>query len=263
MAAKTEASGQYEPLNKGKAILYVKWEGSQKDYPDRQMGSPSFFRTAEGKLGVIASANNNTDSIYLWDTKDTVNFTNQRTIKLNGSGMAVQDPVLVYDSASGKYKVSWRNEHGASYLTTLENLKDAPKAGSTIAVSGQKASVTAKGPEQADMAQASEFVMSPGEYQAFTRKYGTLHNTGMKPVSLTAKEGEKIQLPGTVTAEYSDGSTKDLGVTWSQEDLAKLNTAKAGTYQVKGQVQQDAYAYPFIQERADPHIFYNEDDGYR
>ncbi len=262
VAAKTEASGQYDPLNKGKAILYVKWEGSQKDYPDRQMGSPSFFRTAEGKLGVIASANNNTDSIYLWDTKDTVNFTNQRTIKLNGSGMAVQDPVLVYDSASGKYKVSWRNEHGASYLTTLENLKDAPKAGSTIAVSGQKASVTAKGPEQADMAQASEFVMSPGEYQAFTRKYGTLHNTGMKPVSLTAKEGEKIQLPGTVTAEYSDGSTKDLGVTWSQEDLAKLNTAKAGTYQVKGQVQQDAYAYPFIQERADPHIFYNEDDGY-
>ena len=27
-------------------------------------------------------------------------------------------------------------------------------------------------------------------------------------------------------------------------------------------VQQDAYAYPFIEERADPHIFYNEDDGY-
>lgn len=264
VAARTDANGQYEPLNKGKAILYVKWNGSQKDYPHRQMGSPSFFRTAEGALGVIASANNSTDSIYLWDTKDMVSFTNERTIKLNEGGMAVQDPRMVYDSASGKYKVFWKNENGASYLTTLDNLKDAPKAGSTIACSYPQAGAVAaaKAPANADVAQAFEFVMSPKEYQAFTRKYGTLHNTGMKSVNVQAKAGEQVKMPETVTAEYSDGSAKELGVIWNQEDLAKLKTAKAGVYEVKGEVQQDAYAYPFISERADPHIFYNEDDGY-
>lgn len=261
VAAKDEKTGQYEPLNKGKAILYVKWDGNQKTNPHRQMGSPSFFRKADGTLGVVASSNNSTDSIYLWDTEDTVAFANERSIRLNDSGMAVQDPAVVYDSASSGYKVFWKGANGVSYMTSLDNLNDAPKAGSTIAASALQAEAVSQAPEGADPAQASVFVMSPQEYQAFTRKYGALHNTGVKPVNIQAKSGEEVKLPETVTAEYSDGSTKSLGIVWDQDDLKHVDTKKAGTYKVKGQVQQDAYAYPFITERADPHIFYNKDDG--
>lgn len=261
-AAKNEKTGNYERLNKGKAILYVTWDGDQKQKQHKQMGSPTLFRTADGTLGVLASANNNEEGIYLWDTKDQVYFTNERYLKLNNNGIKVQDPKMVYDSAAGKYKVFWEGDDGNSYLTTLDNLADAPGAEATIACAYPGNKVEGQGPENADMDQASEFVMSPGEYQAFVRKYGTLHNTGVKKVGVSIKQGQKAVLPKTVTAEYSDGSTKNLGVIWKQEDLQKLNTSKAGTYTVRGEVKQDAYAYPFIEERADPHIFYNQDDGY-
>ena len=261
-AAKDEKTGNYQSLNKGKAILYVKWDGDQKQKQDKQMGSPTLFRTAEGSLGVVASANNNEEGIYLWDTEDQVRFTNERYLKLNNSGIKVQNPQILYDSAQGKYKVFWDGDNGNSYLTILDNLKDAPGAEATIACAHKRTEVTGQGPENADMAQAAEFVMSPGEYKAFVRKYGTLHNTGMKKVDISLKQGEKAVLPDTVEAEYSDGSTKNLGVVWNQEDLKKVNTSAEGTYTIRGEVKQDAYAYPFISERADPHVFYNADDGY-
>ena len=47
-----------------------------------------------------------------------------------------------------------------------------------------------------------------------------------------------------------------------KEELKALDSGKEGVYEVTGTVQQDAYTYPFIEERADPHVFYNEDDGY-
>ncbi len=252
----------YEPLNKGKALLYVKWSGDQKDNPDRQMGSPSFFRKADGTLGVVASANNHTDSIYLWDTEGTVAFINERLLKLNGNGIAVQDPAVVFDSASGQYKVFWKGGNGSSYLTVLENLTDTPGEGSTIGCTYQRTEADGALPANADASQSSVFVMSKAEYTAFTRKYGTLHNTKIQHPQVQVQEGGTLSMPETVTAEYSDGSTKDLGVVWDAEDLKKIDTTKPGTYTVKGDVQQDAYAYPFIAERADPHIFYNEDDGY-
>ncbi len=261
-AARSEKTAKFESLNKGKAILYVKWDGDQKQKPDKQMGSPALFRTADGALGVIAAANNNEEGIYLWDTKDQVTFTNERYIKLNSSGIKVQNPVMVYDSSSAKYKVFWDGDNGNSYLTVLSNLKDAPRAEDTMACTYHRNEIQGEGPENADMAQASEFVMSPEEYRGFVRKYGALHNTGMEKVNISIKQGQKADLPETLKAAYSDGSTKNLGVVWNQEDLKKLDTSKAGVYTIRGEVKQDAYAYPFIEERADPHIFYNEDDGY-
>lgn len=261
-AAKSEKTGTYERLNKGKAILYVKWDGEQKQNPHKQMGSPTLFRTADGKLGVMASADNQEEGVYLWDTKEQVYFTNERYLKLNSSGIKVQNPRMIYDSAAGKYKLFWEGDDGGSYLTILDNLEEVPGAEATIACACPRNEVEGQGPENADMAQASEFVMSPVEYQAFIRKYRTLYNKGVKKVDISVKQGEKAVLPETVTAEYSDGSTKNLGVIWNQEDLQKLDTSRAGVYTVRGEVKQDAYAYPFIEERADPHIFYNEDDGY-
>ena len=60
---------------------------------------------------------------------------------------------------------------------------------------------------------------------------------------------------------YNDGSTKTFNVDWNADDLAAVDTSKAGTYEVKGTVQQTTEAM-YNDARADPDIFYNEDDGY-
>ena len=110
--------------------------------------------------------------------------------------------------------------------------------------------------------ETSVFEASAEEYAAITKKYAAVYNTEVEEVRVTARSGDKITLPETVKASYSDGSTKNLGVIWNEEVLKSIDSSKPGTYEITGTVQQDAYAYPFIEERADPHVFYNEDDGY-
>lgn len=262
LAAKESQSGSFVPLNKGKAILYVKWDKDQKTNPDNQMGSPVLFRYKDGSLGAAASGNNKKDGIYIWDSSENINFKNERYLVLNTDGKKVQDPDIVYDSLAECYKVFWTDEKGTSYVSMLNNLNAGAAPVITIETDYEKTLVSAGIPENAVKEQASVFEADKEEYEALTRKYATVHNTGMESVVIRANAGDKVTLPETVTADYSDGSTKNLGVKWNQQDLDKIASGQAGTYEISGEVQQDSYAYPFIEERADPHIFYNEDDGY-
>ncbi len=66
-------------------------------------------------------------------------------------------------------------------------------------------------------------------------------------------------MPKKLTLDYSDGSTAQMGVTW---DTSKVDTGKAGTYEVTGTVQQTSYNDPLVEMRADPYMIYNEDDEY-
>ena len=105
--------------------------------------------------------------------------------------------------------------------------------------------------------------VSKSEYQRVVNKLDVVRNTGMQPVSVTAKAGDDLSklLPKKVTADYSDGSTADMGVEWNAQDLAKVDLSKAGTYTVSGTVKQTQYPNPFIEQRADPCIL-KGNDGY-
>ena len=102
------------------------------------------------------------------------------------------------------------------------------------------------------------------QYTALTGAFGggKVFNTAMKPVRVSVSAGETLRMPQTVTAEYSDGGSTDLAVSWNESDLAAVNTAKTGTYQVRGTVQAADYANPFIKERADPFITRGSDGKY-
>ncbi|HIY19654.1 MAG TPA: family 43 glycosylhydrolase [Candidatus Blautia avistercoris] len=261
VAAKN-AEGNYEELNKGKAILYVKWQGDQKVEENWQMGSPEFFRFEDGSLGVIASANNGENGVYIWNSKDTVNFENQRYLTLAETGTQVQDPSLVYDAATQNYKIFWQDQNGGAYVSVFESLENGSKPEVTYTAYITEEKPDGELPEEAVAEEAGGFSMSAAEYELFQKKYGTLHNTGVDSVEVSVEEGEELNLPDTVTAHYSDGTEKNLGVKWDEEALKEIDTSESGTYTIEGEVQQDAFSYPFIAERADPHVFYNEDDGY-
>lgn len=261
VATKDETTGQYEELNKGKAILYVKWNGSQKTNENYQMGSPSFFRYADGSLGVTASANNAENGIYVWNSADNMAFEKERYLTLSTSGVAVCDPKIVYDSSSNTYKIFWTGSDETQYVSTLDSLETGASAVTETAYVTAK-EVEGELPEQAVKSETSAFVMTDEEYDLFMKKYGNLHNTGMETVTVKAEKNEQITMPETVKALYSDGTSKNLGVEWDADALAAIDTKKDGTYQIKGTVKQSTFDYPYIAERADPHVFYNEDDGY-
>lgn len=103
------------------------------------------------------------------------------------------------------------------------------------------------------------------QYAALTGAYGGAslkpYNTGVRNVSVSGSSNS-VQMPETVTAEYSDGGTMQLPVEWNADDLAKLSGTAAGTYSVRGTVKAADYANPFITERADPYVVRGGDGSY-
>lgn len=86
-------------------------------------------------------------------------------------------------------------------------------------------------------------------------------NTGVKPVSVNVGIGERLQMPDTVTLQYTGGGKADVSVDW---DNTAIDTFKPGNYTVKGKIRSSSELYdnPFIKERADPYIVDGENGYY-
>ena len=99
--------------------------------------------------------------------------------------------------------------------------------------------------------------VTKAEYDKIINKFTKVTNTGISKIKdVTVKSGEDVELPKSVTAYYSDGSTANMGVTWNTDGI---DFSKAGTYTVNGTVNQTEYTNPLIEQRADPQIKYDED----
>lgn len=269
VADKASDADKWETLNRKNSILSVKWDGSQSSNPNSQMGSPTFFRDKDGKLGAVASQNNATGAIYVWDGKgDGATFTNQRKLTISTSSI-VTNPSIIYDAAAAKYKVFFTDAlSGEGRVVTLDSLEANAKASEETKADARAMGVTGEGlPAWAKQSEASAFTVSQAEFSKFHNNYVDLVNTGISVAEQDVKNGTsaddlKAQLNKTqANATYNDGSTKNFNVDWNAEDLAKVDTSKAGTYEVKGTVKQVDEAM-YNDARADPDIFYNEDDGY-
>lgn len=124
-----------------------------------------------------------------------------------------------------------------------------------------------------DAVWAEEEALTKAEYTKVAEKFKNPYNTDLKVTAkdVTVDQGTEIsaellskESEAKVSATYSDGTKKTYGITWDENDIAKIDTSRPGTYTVDGVVgtkYTDAEA-PLIPERADPHIIYNEDDGY-
>ncbi|MDR1710893.1 MAG: family 43 glycosylhydrolase [Propionibacteriaceae bacterium] len=263
VAAKPAGQTSWEALNRNQAVIAVKWNGSQSTNPNAQMGSPEIFRQADGTLGAVATANNAGTTIYVWDADDKNVFRNQRSLTVASTGV-VRDAHVAYDAGSGKYKVYWRSATSLWFVSIFDNLNSGATPTDTFMAEEALFAAVGALPTGADTAQASSVALSQAEFDAFYYKYVDLQNTSVNtPLTQNLNVGDTpAALPAQVEMGYNDGSTKKLNVEWDAADLAAVDTNTPGVYEIKGEVQQDDYAYPFIAGRADPHMFYNEDDGY-
>lgn len=265
LSARAAGEEAWEALNRSQPILYVAWDGTQSAKPNAQMGSPTLLRFADGSLGAVAAQNNATDSVYVWDSPDGVTFRNQRTVRVAADGSIVSDPRVVYDAALQAYKVFWKDiGTGEGRVATLAALTGQATPSPATAADTRPLGVAGI-PAFAAQNEASTFALSSDEYDALYRYYADLRNTGVvAPSAVEVVAGSALSaddLPGTVTMQYNDGSTKDLPVVWDEDQLAEADTSQPGTVEIQGAVQQ-VRQQMVNDARADPHLFFNEDDGY-
>ena len=130
----------YTALNNNRPVLY------RNQRMDKKMGSPVLFRKADGTYGMIASDDNNSTQIVVYDSKDLIYFTNPRTLTLNNQGIKVLNPSCRYDSASAGYIISYEGNDGNSYSV---NTKDFMKTEAPVRANYKKANVAGTLPQGA------------------------------------------------------------------------------------------------------------------
>ena len=252
-----EGKEGYEALHKDQPILYSS-VGAKK------YTAPAIFRKADGSFGMIAS-DGGSGTVLVYDSEDLTTYENQRSVELPDVSK-VEKMTCVYDSADKVYKVFVQAADTVTLLTTTD-FKTFENKG----ISSYEIKEVENAPK--DAVWAEEEALTKAEYAKVAEKFKNPYNTeiNVSAKDVTLEQGAEISAEilskesgAEASATYSDGTKKTYGITWDESDISKIDTDRPGTYTVDGTVgtkYTDAEA-PLIPERADPHIVYNEDDGY-
>lgn len=248
----------YVSLNNDKAVLSPETSNPTFGVPfEYQLGSPNIFRKPDGSYGVIASNNNSTPTVIVFDSSDLLFFENQREIELNADDIAVINPSVKYDNVLECYEIYWEGDNGKSYVSYTNDLKNVTETKET---NYKKPEFSGNLPVYANTEEASTFSLSKAEYDRIMRKYSPIQSVGIQEIAdITVNKGDDVTLPEYVTVEYSDGSTKNMAVKWDTDSLNLKKLAK-GEYTIEGTVENPTYSSPFAKFRADPQIQYVEKD---
>lgn len=245
-----DKQGVITVLNGGQPVLYAR-------YGMKKMGSPVLFRKADGSLGLVAADHQGSTYITVFDSYNGTKFTNERFVQVNRANIVVKDLSCSYNETSGVYELFW-TDGTQGYLASTVDFEFFSEA---LEMSYEKKhSEFAK--EEA--AQVSRIGITENEYTALLNQYNKPRNTGIveKFPDLSIPMGANLQqlnLPSKVTAAYSDGSTKKWAIVW---DATHVDFNHTATYRLTGTLHQTRYANPFILERADPYVIYDEESGF-
>lgn len=238
----------YEPLNHNKAVMSPR--GCVK------LGSPSLFRKREGGYGLIASVDNHSSQVILFDSDDLLYYTNQRIVEPGSKECIVKNPAAF--CCGQEYQICWESGDGKSYIVTT---RDFHSFSSPRETKYKKEMVNASLPDYALAEEAAVLKLTQEEYERILKKYGRLHSVAVDIENITISEGEEAILPDRINVTYSDGSGTPMGVQWNCAglDLKKLSR---GEYTVKGRISATAeYPSPLASFRADPYVVYDKEKG--
>lgn len=247
-----ESEGSYSVLHSNQPILYAS-KGT------KSLSSAQIFRAADGSFGVVAADGGNNGNLVLFDSEDLITYSNERMISVPGVS-AIKEVNCVYDSADKVYRIFIKDGNDKVWMAESADLT----AIDSVAASDYSFQSVTGAPD--DAVNPWTAALTQAEYDAVVKKFSSIQNTGVTaPEDIEVTEGEEVELPETVTAQYSDGSTKQLGVVWDEEDLANVGSNGAGEYTVEGTVQR-TISYtdpeePLIEERADPFMTYDAERG--
>ncbi len=248
-AAYSSDASTYTVMNNEKALVYPLL-GTKK------MRFPTLFRKPDGTFGLIAT-DNATDGFIVFHSDDLITYEDETYLQLDDE-VNVKTFVCEYNNSKLAYVIKWEESNGKYYESLT---KDFTNIDSTKQISSfSRPTVSGTAPSGAT--DCSVLALTKAEYEKVVKKYAKITNTGIERIApVQVSINSDIVMPDRVTATYSDGSTKDLGVEWDTVALKAIDITKAGTYTITGEVQQSTYSSPLIEQRADPCIT-KGDDGY-
>lgn len=265
-----EAAGGWSPLNENYGIFFPKTSttppaNGTSDSILRSLRNPHVFYLADGSFGIVATrtarggASDGTQSnrMLFARSADLLSYEEVGLVDV-GVTSGVNDPAVVYDTASSRYVVTWTSDAGAPMYTTFGDLSDVSTRGPV-----QRGVVAATSGDPGDgvpnYAGGNALAVSAEIAEALEVRFGRVVNTGVADLDEVQIEAggelDASALPQRIELSYSDGSSASRAIAWDAESLAAVDTQTPGTYQVTGSVKQPEYATPFADERADPSIF--------
>ncbi len=260
--AYSQDGNSYTALNSNTGICFARNVGGNKNTNPNGLRDVTIFRKADGTYGMVARNVGKESYIYVFESEDLTEFTNERTLTLGhtvAGGLQVR--AASYGGSDIRYEIYW-TDGNASYRAVTRDFASILEQGqASYTVEGK--SVEGTVPAGAEI--GSVLSLGQKEYQRVVNKLGVVTNTGIRPVELEVQQGASaadLFAGRKVTATYSDGSTKEMAVDWDAQDIAKIDTKTPGTYTVSGTVSQTKYANPFIEQRADPCILQGNDGYY-
>lgn len=242
--------GPVVPLNNNKAVLYPSFGTGTSRF-----ANPTLFRHPDGGYGMIAADNAANGRVFVYRSTDLVTFTDQKWVQTNTQGITVSRADVTYDNGIRAYRVVLRTPSGTAFEVTTSDFQtfSAPSA-----VTVPAAPTLAGLPSGA--IEASALPVTADELARLQTSLGRIVNTTVDAGDdVEVAVGGELDLPDNVQLGYSDGSSKQLGVTW---DTSGVDLAKPGTYTVDGTVDQPVYGDEdgiLVRERADPWVFRDDE----
>ncbi|MGX9347146.1 family 43 glycosylhydrolase [Microbacterium sp. KNMS] len=268
--------GGWAPLNENYGVFFAKT--AQTPGPNgtteailRSLRSPHLFYLEDGSFGIVATrtarggGSDGTQSgrMLFARSTDLLSYQEVGLVDL-GVTSGVNDPAVVWDSATRRYVVSWTSDGGAAMHTTFADLADAATRGPV-----ERGAVSATAGESEtgveDYASGNAIAVTDDVASALQVRFGRIANTTVAPLDgVDVAAGAPLEasaLPPRAELAYDDGSTATRAIDWDPASLAAVDTSTPGTYEVTGTIAQQAYPTPFADERADPSVFRYEWNG--
>ena len=264
-----EDGAGWSPLNENYGIFFPKTSATPPASGTtesilRSLRNPHIFYLADGDFGIVATrtarggASDGTQSnrLLFARSSDLLSYQEVGLVDV-GVTSGVNEPAVVFDTASDRYVVTWTSDAGAPMYTTFGDLADGATRGPVLRGSvGATAGVATA--SVADYASGNAIAITPEIAAALEVRFGRVVNTdiaALDDVEIQAGESLEGALPERAELSYSDGSSASRAIAWDEDAIAAVDTATPGTYEVTGTVKQPEYATPFADERADPSIF--------
>lgn len=252
----------YTALNSGAGVVFPTVSGMTETLngTKRYLARPYVFRLADDEgFGLIARRTSDTGAAdaagaLVFTSPDLVDWTEVGFVPLPGQG-ATGAVSAEWDSRVDAYRLAWTNAAGSTLTGTTADFVAVSAVKPGQQPSGRTGTIDVPYAET-----ASIVPVTAAEARVADQLLGRVRNTGLQaPEGVTLEPGGAIELPETVTADYSDGGTHDFGVTW---DTSGVDAGTPGEYTVTGTLSRTDTIFPLLPNRADPHVLrYTLADG--
>ncbi len=209
---------------------------------------PFIFRMADGSFGVMAvRCNQNAPdpvskgSAMLFTSKDLVRYEEDGFLRL--SDKDIKNPCCIYENELNAYYVEWDTADGkfcgyTRYFKEIGNVKPCVKSKFDEVKSCE---YDIEGAIPSNIIEVTD-----DELKVIRQHFDEIYNVGVSPIIHEVDKGQLIDMQGLPKATfiYSDGSTHEKCVKWDEGALDAIDIAKAGEYEISGEVLQKKWDFP-------------------